>query len=149
MGDQLEESDFLSGELIYPKAGFIDVVVPVSVARIYEEAYRIKETAPNAYVVMIRKGLEAVADDQRVSGRTLQQKILKLSQNGIVPKALAEATDLIREIGNIGAHANKTDVHPLLVYAVDEFFRTIVEYVYVAPKKLKDFKGRLSNYKQR
>jgi hypothetical protein len=148
MGDQLEESQFAQGDLTYPKDGFIDAVVPEKISKIYEEAYRIKEIAPNAYVVMIRKALEAIAEHENVKGRNLQEKIEKLSEGGVIPSALSEATTLIREIGNIAAHADKEEIHPLLVYTVDDFFRTIIEYVYVAPKKLSEFKGRLKRYKR-
>lgn len=34
-------------------------------------------------------------------------------------------------------------VHPLQAFTIDEFFRAVVEYVYVAPSKLKKFKAQL------
>jgi len=146
MGDQIDPTNFIRGDLEYPKGSFIDAVVPPSIARIYEEAHRIKEIAPNAYVVMIRRALEAIAVAENATGNSLQGKLNSLAEKGAIPAALAEATILIRKIGNIGAHADKKNVHPLLVYAIDDFFRAIIEYIYVAPKKLKEFKSRVDTY---
>jgi hypothetical protein len=53
---------------------------------------------------------------------------------------------MLRIIGNVGAHAGKDSVHPLLANAMDEFFRAVVEYVYVAPKRLEEFQKRMDRY---
>jgi hypothetical protein len=41
------------------------------------------------------------------------------------------------------AHGSEKSVHPLHVRAIDDFFIVIVEYLYVAPKKIADFQKRL------
>lgn len=56
---------------------------------------------------------------------------------------------MLRFLGNVGAHAVEESVMPWQVYAIDEFFRAVVEYVYVAPSKLKDFKDSLAKFKSK
>ena len=48
---------------------------------------------------------------------------------------LAEMSDVLRLIGNIGAHHGSAPVHPWQVHAIDNFFRAVVEYVYVAAEQ--------------
>lgn len=50
-------------------------------------------------------------------------------------------TDIIRLVGNVGAHASEENVHPLQVMALDDFFKAVVEYVYVSPAKIDEFKN--------
>lgn len=113
------------------------------------EAHRIKESAPNAFAVQIRRALEAVCDDRGIAAGQLYKRVADLVQKGIVPQVFGEAADLLRAVGNIGAHAGTAGVHPWLVSAVDELFRAVVEYVYVAPKKVEDFRQRLDDYRRK
>lgn len=55
-------------------------------------------------------------------------------------------TDVLRLLGNIGAHAAGQSVKLGHVRAIDDFFRAIIEYVYVAPSKLKEFRDRLERF---
>lgn len=72
--DQLEDTDFTSGELIYPNAGQLRSSVPAVIRQIYEEAWRIKELAPNAFSVQIRRALEALCEDRGARGSNLQKR---------------------------------------------------------------------------
>ena len=54
---------------------------------------------------------------------------------------------VLRLLGNIGAHASQQPVKPGHVRVIDEFFRAIVEYVYIAPQKIKQLKDQLSRLK--
>jgi len=145
-GDQLEENQFHRCSLVFPKAGRLHNAVPDRIADVYEEAHRIKEIAPNAFAVQIRRALEALCEDRGVRHGNLQQRLQDLADKGDIPPMLAEASDALRLLGNIGAHGVGESVHPLLANAVEEFFRAIVEYVYVAPSKLQDFKDQMSRY---
>lgn len=149
LGDQTNETHFDSCELDYPQSARLHISVPQRIANVYEEASRIKEIAPNAFAVQIRRALEAVCEDRGVEKGTLQKKLNKLAKSGEIPPLLAEASEVLRLLGNIGAHGTEESVHPLLATAIDDFFRAIVEYTYVAPSKLKDFKSRVSRYMEK
>lgn len=146
-GDQFTEEEFHYCDLEYPKSGQLHSSVPTKIARVYEEAFRIKEVAPNAFAVQIRRALEAICEDREATGGNLQKKLDHLTQKGDIPQVLSEASDVLRLVGNIGAHGIDESVHPLQVIALDDFFRAIVEYVYVAPSKLEEFKERMQQFR--
>lgn len=55
---------------------------------------------------------------------------------------------MLRLVGNIGAHASDDSVHPLQATAIDNFFKAIVEYVYVSPMRISEFKESMGKYKR-
>jgi len=139
--------DFQSAELLWPDVG-LDKTVPKEVSRIYDEAIRIKHIAPNAFAVQIRRALEALCKDRGTEHRTLAEQLDELAGKGEIPKTLSEASDIVRLIGNVGAHASTMEVHPLQAMAIDNFFKAIVEYVYVSPARIREFKERMNQYKK-
>jgi len=144
--DVLEDKDFHLADLIWPDPGVLHRAVPKALAECYIEASRIKNLAPNAFAVQIRRALEALCDDRGAKKGTLQQRLQDLASRGEIPPILAEMTDVLRLLGNIGAHAADQSVKPGYVQAIDDFFRAIIEYVYVAPSKLKEFRDRLEHF---
>jgi hypothetical protein len=144
-----EDKFFTSADLVYPESGKLHASVPKIVSNIYNEALRIKNLAPNAFAVQIRRALEALCEDRGAKSGTLQKMLNELSSKGEIPSTLMEATDLLRLLGNIGAHASEDTVQPWQVTTLDEFFRAIVEYVYVAPSKIKQFREGLSVFKSK
>ena len=134
-----EDNAFQSAEMIWPNVG-LDKSVPKEVSRIYDEAIRIIHVAPNAFAVQIRRALEALCKDRGTKHRTLAEQLNELADKGEIPKTLSEASDIVRLIGNVGAHASTTEVHPLQATAIDNFFKAIVEYVYVSPARIREFK---------
>jgi hypothetical protein len=103
----------------------------------------VQQTAPNAYAVMLRRALEAICRDRGVAKSTLHDSLEELSKRGEIPPILAEMTTVLRQLGNDGAHAASRKVTVPLTWVMDEFFRAVIEYVYVAPGKLANFKARL------
>jgi hypothetical protein len=67
-----------------------------------------------------------------------------LSSRGIFPGYFAEITDLMRHVGNLGSHASDKDVDFWDAELLDDFFRSIVEYVYIAPSKIQRLRQRIS-----
>jgi len=142
-GDISEVIDFSKAGLVFPQTNLAGSV-PKVVARIYEEAFRIKRVAPNAFATQIRRALEAIAEDRGAKAGTLVQRLRDLATRGEMPPTLAELSDTLRTLGNIGAHASEQEVQPWQVHSIDDFFRAVVEYIYVAPSKLVDFKKSLN-----
>ena len=134
-------------ELIWPPSGDLHKCVPEKVRKCYEEAAKIKNLAPNAFANQIRRSLEAMCKDQNVPGRNLKQCLDKLADDGIIPPVQAEMSDLLRLLGNVGSHAADEEVDIKYVPVLDEFFRAIIEYVYVAPHRISEFKEALERAK--
>jgi hypothetical protein len=143
----IPSNDFHDAELLWPKVG-LDKSVPKEVSHIYEEAIRIKHIAPNAFAVQIRRALEALCKDRGTKHRTLSEQLAELGDKGEIPKTLSEASDIIRLIGNVGAHASSMDVHPLQAGAIDNFFRAIIEYIYVSSARIREFREGMNQYKR-
>ncbi len=97
---------------------------------------------------MIRRALEAICDDRGIEKGSLVQRLRQLAERGEVPPLLAEVSDTLRILGNLGAHSSDMSVTPPDTWAIDDFFRAIIEYVYVAPSKLNEFKEKLQNLKK-
>ena len=135
-------------ELLFPKPVKLPISVPQNVRECYSEAARIKNNAPNAYAVMLRRGLEAICDDRKVKKGNLYERLEILATRGEIPPTLAEITTILRVLGNVGAHSAKENVTVPMTWGMDEFFRAIVEYVYVAPSKVAEFKSRLIRKKK-
>lgn len=146
LADETDDAHFDTCELVYPRSARLHISVPRRIAEVYEEASRIREIAPNAFAVQIRRALEALCEDRGVRKGALQTRLRTLTESREIPPVLAEASEVLRLLGNVGAHRSDESVHPLLATAIDDFFRAIVEYVYVAPSKLEDFKSRMAGY---
>jgi hypothetical protein len=117
--------------------------VPKRIIGLYEEVWPLRHKAPNAFAVQIRRALEFVCRDKNAQGRDLATKLRDLSAKGILPMQITNMTDLLRKIGNIGAHASEEDVDIWDAELIDDFFRTIIEYVYIAPAKIERLNQRL------
>lgn len=137
------DKDFYLADLVYPDSGVLHKAVPKAIADCYSEAARIKNVAPNAFAVQIRRALEMLCDDRVAKKGGLQRRLAELASRDEFPSTLAQMTHVLRLLGNVGAHAASQSVKPGHVGAIDNFFRAIVEYVYVAPSKLKEFRDEL------
>jgi hypothetical protein len=51
---------------------------------------------------------------------------------------------VLRQLGNVGSHAGEDEIAPEYVDVIDDFFCAIIEYVYIAPHKVSEFKARLA-----
>ncbi len=118
--------------------------IPENILRIYEEIWPLRHIAPNAFAGQIRRALEFICHDQNAQGRTLFQKLKDLVEKGTFPGYFSEITDLMRQIGNLGSHAGDSDVDFWDAELLDDFFRAIVEYIYIAPSKKERLKQRIN-----
>lgn len=130
--------------VLYPDSDDLGSSVPEKLRKVYGEASRIRRKAPNAYAGQIRRALEFLCKDQEATGGNLYEQLKSLVAKGVIPPTLAEMTTLIRLLGNLGVHATDDEVSIWDAQLIDEFFRSIVEYVYVAPSKIARLKSRLT-----
>jgi hypothetical protein len=136
--------------LAYPPISELGPEVPLVVRRIYDEAVKCKAHSPIAYALLIRKTLEAICDDrgiEKAAGKQgdLYNRLRVLLARGELSPLLADMTDALRVLGNIAAHEDPKAISVPMTWPVHEFFNSIVEYLYVAPAKLTEFKEALKN----
>jgi hypothetical protein len=140
--EHLEPLGFDDATLLYPQGDSLHKSVPAQVASNFSEAKRIQTISPNAFAVLVRRALEAVCDDRGVAQETLAKRLAALAHKGEIPPVLAEISSVLRTLGNSGAHNTTQGVTVPMTWAMDEFFRALVEYVYVAPFRLQEFKKK-------
>ena len=130
-------------EQLWPPTLTLPPEAPDRVRKIYHEACLIRKYSASSFVVQIRRALEAVANDKKAQGGTLQAKTESLIKSGMLPPAFGDMSHISRMIGNLGAHDAEKDVTTQEVEIVDEFFRAIIEYLYVASEKISKIKALL------
>lgn len=116
--------------------------VPDQVIKLYEQSWPLRHISPNAFAVQTRKALEFICNDQGATGETLFEKLKVLAANKTFPGHFAEMTDLMRKVGNLGAHAGDIEVDFWDAELLDEFFRAVVEYVYITPSRIERLRQR-------
>jgi hypothetical protein len=141
-----EDNETRFGDIAYPNQPSFTDAAPESIQSIYREVVLVKNISPTAYVILARRVLEKICRDRSVSSRNLAEFLAKLSRDGVISSALSEATNLIRLAGNAGAHASGQKITMLQVWAIDDFIKAIVEYIYIAPEKIIKFKKRFSHF---
>ncbi|MBM4053348.1 MAG: DUF4145 domain-containing protein [Planctomycetes bacterium] len=105
-----ESHDYDAGEeLVFPSDVHLDPSIPEIVASNYRESKRVQKVSPNAFAVLIRRSLEALCDDRGVAQGTLHARLKSLAEKGEIPPVLVEVTDVLRTLGNSGAHNTDQD----------------------------------------
>jgi hypothetical protein len=139
-----EPEDFHKVDLKYPSGVELDSAVPERVQTCYRDAMRIQHNSPSAYAILIRKALEAICDDRAIKKGILKSRLDELAARGEIPPKLVEMTQVLRTLGNAGAHETDSLISVYTTWTIADFFKAIVEYVYVAPSKLKRYKAGLN-----
>ena len=124
--------------LLWPEPGTLPESIPDSIRERFDEALRIKQLSPNGFAVLVRSVLEALCRDRNAEGRNLAAQLANLAQKGEIPPTLAEMSDFLRVVGNLGAHTGEVAIG--FVQALDDFLGSVLEYVYVAPDRLRRFR---------
>ena len=125
----------------YPKKSFFDV--PTSVKQSLEEAEKCFSANANlACTVMCRRTLEAVCVELGLTNKSLVDNLQELRVKGIIDGRLFDWSQTLRQMGNIGAHANKGHISKQDARDTLDFTMAICEYVYELSNKYEKFKAR-------
>jgi hypothetical protein len=112
--------------------------IPEAIARTFTEATRaLYAECPQAVVIMARRTLEAITDDQGITSGNLAQRLATLATNGTLHPILAEMAREVRMIGNNGAHYDP--IHPVSLDDARDlmnFLRELLHYLYEMPAEL-------------
>lgn len=125
--------------LEYPKSHILEASIPLPIRKNYAEAKLLQKRSPNAFAVMIRRSLEALCDDKNVRSGTLRDRLKALTESKEMPPILAEASSALRLLGNAGAHHTNEDITIPQTWKIDKLFLAVVEYIYIAPKLIREF----------
>lgn len=139
--------DLKDAYCLYPKIEVIPSIVPDIIRVSHNEAKKVEKISPTAFVVLIGKSLECLCEDKEAEGNNLKNKLEDLAKKGIIPKTLLKMGHGVRLLRNIGAHPSDYDITPEEVKIISDFFVAVIEYVYVAPEKIKSLEENLKRYK--
>ena len=138
-GGQLASELFDKAEIVHPDSLLTHASIPEEVRATYENAKRIQKLNSEAFVMSIRKCIEITCKLHGIEKVPLAKKLNKLCSQLSMPDLLVEAANSIRLIGNKAAH-DIENIHPVNSQQIDDFFRILMEYIYVLPSKLRWFK---------
>ncbi|HEU5376050.1 MAG TPA: DUF4145 domain-containing protein [Ktedonobacteraceae bacterium] len=132
-----------SPELLYPATQTLAASLPASIGRMYQETLRIEKRSPRACAVMAGLTLEAVCQHEQARGNSLAERLNHLVASERIPRQLAEMAHHLRQLRNMGAHLTDEEILPEDVPVIIDFVEAILEYLYVAPAKIRAVQERL------
>lgn len=133
----------------------IDTAVPESIRNYFSDAIIcFKNNLYNQSVLTCRKALEASAYNLGIEHNitNLNVMINNLAEKKIIDSRLKELADLIRGLGNLGAHAPLyIDIQITEDDAINviDFLKIFFDYVYTIPQKILDSKNKLEELAKR
>jgi len=124
--EEENQSDFLKDEQF--------AMLPSKLRKLYAE---VKLAFSNQQEILagvgLRMLLEAVCNDQKITGANLQQKVVGLKNKGLVSPNEEPILDKLRLIGNVAAHEIKGLRFNILSYALDIINHLLIS-IYILPR---------------
>lgn len=133
--------------LCYPVIKNASKEIPKQIRKTYHEALKVEKVSYAAFALLVRKTLELLCKDQKAQGSNLKTQLDDLSKRGIIPETLGHMADALRILGNISAHDGDYEIVYPEIHAMKDFIIAMLEYVYVAPAKIKAFQESMKKRK--
>lgn len=136
--------------VLYPSLGHSSIRgLPSRIASAYEAARRVRSVDANAYGVLVGRVLEMVCQDRLAKGKSLSDQIKDMADRGDIPPTLAEVAHGIRNLRNVGAHADIGDLTPAEAPVLEGLLTALLEYLYSAPLLVQEAKQKLDALKSK
>ena len=132
---------------LYPQPDTMPKVLPHAVKSEYDAAIAVKPISANAYAVLLGRVFDIVCEDRKASGKTLSERLADLAAKGEIPKPLAEMAHGLRQLRNVGAHADLGTLTQDEIQLLDAILRAILEYLYRAPRLVEEVRQMLARRK--
>ena len=116
--------------------------LPDKIKNAFESALKTRKIDGAVCALSLRRTLEIMCVEQEATGSDLYNKLRDLSERNILPPVLNEMATILRELGNLAAHAD-VQYSDQVVDSLIEFTKIILEYVYILPSKLSDIQEHL------
>ena len=130
--------------IIYPTQTYGNYHMPQEIFNAYEVALKARYLDEALCLLSLRRTLEIICKDQGAIKGNLVTKIQSLANSGILPSVLKDASDILRYLGNEAAHGNSKKFTKSQVKQMIEFTETIIDYIYILPKKIAKIKANFS-----
>jgi len=133
--------------ILYPKEPNVIRGLPEEVRKAYEAALKVRSIDTNAFAVLLGRVLDKICEDRKAKGESLSQRLSDLAQRGEIPSRLAEMAKSLKELRNVGAHANLGELTAKEIPFLDDLCKAILEYVYSGPELLARVQQHLEKIK--
>tara|TARA_R110002096_G_scaffold24760_33_gene78106 strand:- start:4031 stop:4486 length:456 start_codon:yes stop_codon:yes gene_type:complete len=135
------------GKVIYPNEKKGVEGLPASVEKEFRAAEQVSTISANAYAVLLGRVLDAVCDDRNANGDILHKRLEDLATRNEIPKNLADMAHKLRQLRNVGAHADLGELTDDEVPVLAALCQAVLEYVYSAPMQVARVEQLLENIK--
>lgn len=146
-GPWLDPQDDVVIQTLYPKDPNTIRGLPEGVKKAYEAALRVRSIDPNAFAVLLGRVLDKICEDRKAKGRSLSDRLGDLAQRGEIPSRLSDLAKSLKDLRNVGAHANLGELTSKEIPFLDDLCRAILEYVYSGPELLERVQKHLKKIK--
>jgi hypothetical protein len=141
--------DDIKWDILYPSNSKKPLGLPKTIDTAYESALRVKPIDPNAFGVLLGRVLDLIVVDRKAEGKTLHEKLTDLASKGEIPGKLAQVATGLRQLRNVGAHAELGELTTAEVPLLEDLTRAILEYVYSAPLLVSQAEKHLQQLKRK
>jgi hypothetical protein len=146
--DHRDEEDPIAFRILFPSLDKPLEGLPTEIDKEYQAALKVSNISSNSFGVLLGRVIEKVCLDRGASGKTLENRLDSLAKKGEIPQRLAEMAHQLRQMRNIGAHAELGELTPAEVPVLDDLCRAILEYVYTAPRLIDQVRLKLDKLKK-
>jgi hypothetical protein len=129
--------------LVWPESAVSSEAVPERVRECYDEAVSVRERSLNSFATGLRRSLEAICEDRGITNAPLGKRLQTLAFSNELAPRLIEITDVLRFVGNVGSH-NDRSVTQDEAKVIDKCFRLLVAYLYEVPDQIRQLKQTLA-----
>ena len=134
-------------EIVYPRFFDKPIGLPIKIEKAYEAAQKVKSIDSNAFAVLLGRVLDLVCLDKNACGDSLHKRLQDIAQKGIMPEQLASMAHQLRQLRNIGAHADLGELNRSEIPILESLSKAILEYVYSAPTLMASVQEKLTAIK--
>lgn len=119
--------------------------LPESIKNSFDAAQKVRHIDGAVCALSLRRTLEMICKDKGETSGNLFNKLQNLSNKGILPPILDQIASVLRELGNVAAHADDIEYEfpSELVPELIEFTDIILNYLYVLPAKIQDIQSKM------
>ncbi|MBT2735151.1 DUF4145 domain-containing protein [Bacillus sp. ISL-7] len=133
-------------EILYPATSINEHYLPKGVKDAFDAALKVRNLDGAICVLALRRALEKMCKDKGAVGRDLFSKLKDLQEKKILPEIINDVSTILRKEGNSAAHADDIEFDGETVGLMIEFTRTILDYVYTLPEKIKIAQERIMKH---
>jgi hypothetical protein len=130
-------------EIVYPARTTHVAGLPSEIEKAYDSALQVRSIDENAFAVLLGRVLDKVCLDRGAEGKSLYERISSLAEKDEIPPRLSAMAHQLRQLRNIGAHADLGELTPREVPILHNLCNAILTYVYTGPSLVAQVEQRL------